>query len=299
MKISFIKLAVYSIIGIALFQCSTENPNEIIVRGNVENSNQDYIILGYSPRYRGILSFDRYKNIGSQINKSGRFTLTSEKVTDGANYSLLFKNSGIRLPLFKGDNIEVDFDINNPDETLFVTGEGAGKINILKLEQFERKSLSDLDLSLKEYVKYSDSIAAIQQGILNAIFTNDLSVESIKSARNCSKIEMIIKENELSKKEYDFIDLIIYVQKLSLISYVSYLSQLYPQDSSELNFNDKIFKDFNINDYKRITNLNNWRIEHSMDEILNLEYLRYFQSAGKKITIQNCNSFLRGHEYRK
>ena len=299
MKNTLTNLLFLLIIGITFHQCKTNNPNGIIVHGNVENSNQDYVILGYFPRFRGNPSFDGFKNIGSQIDRNGEFNLISEEATDGGNYSLLFRNTSIMLPLFKGDNIEVNFDINKPNKTLFATGQGAGKINILNLEQYKREFLSDLDLSLTEYVQYSDSVADSQQKLLNAIFDKDLNADCIKVATNRSKIEKIINQNVLTQKEYDYINLIIYVQKLSLSSYVSYLSQLNQQDSSQLDFNGKLFSDFNKQNYKKITNLNNWKFEDGLYKILNLEYLKHLQNSGENINLKNHTNFLQGREYAK
>lgn len=290
-------LTISLIIAITFFQCKTNPQNGITVSGNVKNANQDYVLLSYSPRYRGNPSFEGFKSVGSQINPKGHFKLSSEKVTDGAEYLLLFKNYHIRLPLFDGDNIMIDFDIDKPGETIFVSGSGAGKINILNLEQFKREFLSDLDFSLAKYVKYSDSIASLQQDILNAIFAKDLKSDVINSAANRSKIEKIINENELTQKEYDYVSLLIYMQKLSLCSYVQHLCHLKKVGSVELDFNGRLFADFNIQKYKQITNLNNWRFENGLEEIRKLEYLKHLQNSGENITLGNCNSYLEIREF--
>ena len=292
-------LIVFLIIGITFYQCKTNNPNGIIVRGNVKNSNQDYVILSYFPRYRGNPSFDGFKNIGSQIDKNGKFTLTSEEITDGGEYSLLFRNTNIMLPLFKSDNIKLDFDINNPNETVFATGQGAGKINILNLEQFKSKYFSDLNYTVAEYKKYSDSIAFVQQSLLNSVYQKDLINDVVITAKNRDKIERIINENTLSQKEFDFINLKIYLQKLSLSSYISYLSEINNQDSTKLDFKSNLFDDFIEKNYKNITNLNNWEIEDALENILIFEYLKGIQNSGENINLKNYNNFLQGREYAK
>lgn len=290
-------LTILLIIALTFYQCQSKTPNGITVRGNLKNSNQDYVLLSYTPRIRGNPNFEGFKSVGSQINPKGLFKLSSKKMTDGAEYSLWFKNNIISLPLLEGDNILLDFDIDKPKEILFVTGKGAAKINILNFEQFKRAYLSDLDLSLTEYANYSDSIASLQQNLLNAIFAKNLKSDCIKSAANRNKIEKIINENELTQKEYDYINLIIYMQKLSLCSYVQRLCQLNKVDSVQLDFNGKLFADFNIQKYKKITNLNNWRFESGLEEIGKLEYLKYLQNSGENITPENCNSFLETREF--
>lgn len=299
MRNIFKNLIVFLIIGITFYQCKTNNPNGIIVSGNVENSNQDYVILSYFPRFRGNPSFDGFKNIGMQIDKNGKFNLISEKATDGGDYSLLFRNTNINLPLFKGDNIKVDFDINNPNETVFVTGQGAGKINILNLEQFKSKYFSDLNYTVEEYKKYSDSIAFVQQSILNSVYQKDLKTDFVISAKNRDKIEQIINENTLSQKEFDFISLKIYLQKLSLSSYISYLSEINKQDSTKLDFKSNLFDDFNEENYKKITNLNDWKFEDALENILIFERLKSIQNSGENINLKNYNNFLQGREYAK
>jgi hypothetical protein len=299
MKNIFKTLIVFLIIVITFDQCKSNNPNGIIVSGNIENSNQDYVILGYFPRYRGNPSFDGFKNKGAQIDNNGKFNLVSEKATDGGNYSLLFRNTSIMLPLFKGDNIEVNFDINKPNETLFVTGQGAGKINILNLEQFKSKFFSDLNYTIEEYKKYLDSIAFVQQSLLNSVYKKYLKNEVVISAKNRNEIKQIINENNLSQKEFDFISLKIYLQKLSLSSYISYLSEINKQDSIKLDFKSNLFDDFNEENYKKITNLNDWKINDALENILIFEYLKSIQNSGESINMKNYNNFLQGKEYAK
>ena len=297
MKKDLSHLIILLIIGITFNQCKTNNTIGITVRGNVKNSNQDYVLLCYTPRIRVNPSFEGFKSVGSQISPKGQFKLSSEKVTDGAEYSLWFKTNIIKLQLFEGDNILLDFDTDNPWETFFASGKGAGKINIFNLEQFNREFLSDLDLSLTEYANYSDSISNLQEDILNAIFTKDLESDCIKSAKNRNKIERIINENELTQKEYDYVSLLIYMQKLSLCSYVQRLCQLNKLDTVQLDFNGKLFADFNIQKYEKIKNLNSWRFENGLEEILKLEYFKHLQNSGEKITPGNCNSYLETREF--
>ena len=63
MKKKLTSLIVLLIIGITFNQCKTNNSNGITVRGNVKNSNQDYVLLSYSPLYRGNPSFEGFKNV--------------------------------------------------------------------------------------------------------------------------------------------------------------------------------------------------------------------------------------------
>ncbi|MBT3382673.1 MAG: hypothetical protein HN778_06465 [Prolixibacteraceae bacterium] len=297
MKKNLSRLIVLLIIGITFNQCKTNNSYGITVQGNVKNSNQDYVLLSYSPRYRGNPSFEGFKNIGLQITPEGQFKLSTKKITDGAEYALLFKKSHIKLQLFEGDNILLDFDIDKPNETLFASGRGAAKINILNLAQFKREFLSDLNFSLTEYVKYSDSIASLQQEILQSIYEKKPNSDCIKTATNSYKIEKIINENELTQKEYDYVKLVIYVQKLSLSSYIPYLSRLNQPDSAQLDFNGKLFSDFSLQNYKKIINLNSWRLGNGLEKIQKLEYLKHLQNSGEKICPANCNSFLETREF--
>ena len=280
--------------------CKTNSNRGVVINGHIKNSEQEYISLNYAPRLRGNLNFDNFKTVGTYVDSSGNFSFYSDKITNGANYSLEFKNKGIQLVLFSNDNVKLEFNIENPQTSIFATGNGAGKINILNLSQFGYDNF-DLETkkSLDEFNSHIFNIISGQREILDAIYLKKIDEEVISNAINKDEIWRIIKNSSLTEKEYNFLLNRINFQKYSLVTdFLSKLSTNKSLDTIEINFDNDIFKYFDSKEYSKLKNINDWHLANNLESILQVEYLRNLKKQkGVKITYGNWNSFFNGSEY--
>jgi hypothetical protein len=249
---------------------------------------------------RGILNYDGFNSIGSFIDSDGNLNLYSDKITNGANYTLEFKNTHIPLILNNNDDIHLKFDINNPVNSLIATGKGAGKINILNLEQFRYDNF-DLETkeSLDDFNNHMLNIISEQKRLLDAVYFKKASEEIILSAQNKVEIQRIIKNSPLSEKEYNFLQNRITFQKYSLItSFLSKIANNKSIDTTEIDFANGIFKYFDIKEYNKLDNINDWHLANDLESILQIEYLRNLkEQKEKKITYGNWNTFFSDSQY--
>ncbi|WP_117885746.1 hypothetical protein [Aureibaculum luteum] len=292
-----ILLLIFSILLVAFDSTSNDG---IEISGYVKNSEQEYINLNYVPRLRGNLNFDNFTSIGSFIDSEGHFNLNSDKITDGANYSLEFKNSGIQLILFSGDNIQISFDVNNPKNSLIVKGKGAGKINTLNLKQFEYDDFdSEKTQSLDEFIISISTAISEQNELLNFIYLKKSNEKLISQAENKIEIQKIITETPLTEKEYNFLLNRINFKKYSLLtSYLNKMSRLKSLDSISINFKDKAFKYFDKQEYKKLNNINDWHLANNLESILQIEYLKKLEEQGNvRVTYGNWQSFFNNSDY--
>ncbi|WP_412560424.1 hypothetical protein [Winogradskyella sp. MIT101101] len=280
--------------------CNKDSTSGIEINGYVKNSEQEYISLNYAPRLRGNLNFDNFKTIGSYIDSNGSFSFHSDKITDGANYTLEFKNKRIPLVLFGNDDVKLDFDIDSPQTSLFATGNGAGKINTLNLTQFGYDNF-DLEIkkNLDEFNNHILNIISEQKRLLDAIYFKKTSEKIILSAQNKAEIQRIIKNSPLTKKEYNFLLDRITFQKYSLItSFLSKIANNKSLDSSQIDFDNDVFKYFDIKEYSKLDNINDWHLTNDLESILQIEYLRYLKKQKRiKITYGNWNKFFSDSQY--
>ena len=291
------KITLSVVICITLIQCNTKVNEGVIIRGNVKNSNQEYIVLTHIPRFRGNLNFDNFKSLGTSIDEKGNFTLISKTITHASNYSLQFKNSGINLTLFKGDNINLEFDITNLDNSIFATGQGAGKINVLNLKQFEYVPI-DLENTLEGYNSHNDSVISSRLSILNAIYSKDIDSKEILNASNKGQMEKIVIESPLSKLEYEFLKKLILINRYPVTDIISKLSANKLLDSTLIDFSNPIFKFFNEQEYSKIDNIDDWYFANYLDEILCIEFIKSKQKENPQLSFKDWNSFSSGPLYR-
>ena len=263
-----------------LVQCTDTVNDGVTIQGHASNSNNEYIVLNYMPRLRGCLNFDGFRNTGTRINDDGYFSLSADRLTHAASYTLVYKDKGIRLELFKGDNMQLEFDINDPGNTLFAKGRGAAKINILNLAQFKPDLFYDVKYTLDEYKSRLDSITAVQAEILNAIKNEDLDNDIISNAGNRDKIERIIKENSISDGEVRFIENVIFSSRAAISGFITYLCERKKLDSTEIDFSGDMFSVFNTANYNKIENTNYFTVANALEDILYLEYVRAQQEKG-------------------
>lgn len=261
------------------------------IKGTILHSNQEYILLAYNPRQRGNLNFDDFKSVGTYIDKKGNFSLTTDKLTDKAIYSLEFANQNQSITLFDGDDITITFDINNANDTFFATGKGAGKLNVMHLSQFvstfpvETKN----SVTLNEYLNVVEIKIASQLAFLHSIYTKKIDDTVIQSATNKELIARIVNETPLSKKEYDFLQKLIKLQRFSMVS--NFLTMKSSDDVIDFERSKQLL--FNTSQYEIFDHLNNWKFTHALEQILKIEYIIQLQKEeAKYITYTNWQSFL-------
>lgn len=263
----------------------------IIVKGTIINSDQEYVVLMYEPRYRGNLNFDGFRSIGTRIDEKGNFILSSEKVTHAAYYSLQLDNQYLPLILFKGDNINLELDFDDLYNSLFAIGPGAGKINVLNLKQFEYFPFEP-EWTIEEFNFHTDSIISMQLSILDAIYSKELGNIVVSNAINKSQIQRIIKESPLSVAEYEFLKKRVLINKYYAVDFISGLSNNKMLDSTLIDFTNPIFSHFNENEYNKIDNINDWHFGNTLDRILYAEFLKNKQKENPKLTYKNWDSYL-------
>jgi len=274
-----------------LVQCKDTVNDGVTIQGHASNSNNEYIVLNYMPRLRGCLNFDDFRNTGTRINDDGFFSLSADRLTHAASYTLVYKDKGIRLELFKGDKLELEFDIDDPGNTLFAKGRGAAKINILNLAQFKPDLFYDVKYTLDEYKSRLDSITGVQAALLNAIKNEDPDNELIINAVNRDKIERIINENSISDGEVSFIENIIFSRRTAISGFITYLCERNKLDSTEIDFAGDLFSVFNTANYKKIDNTNYFIIANALEDIMYLEYVRAQQEKGDIVRYNDWTAY--------
>ena len=296
------KFLLLLIISILLVACDTTSNDGFEISGYVKNSEKEYINLNYEPRMRGNLSFDNFTSIGSYLDSEGYFNLKSDKITDGANYSLEFKNNGMQFVLFRGDNIQLVFDVNNPKESLFATGKGAGKINTLNLKQFgfDNFDLENID-NINEFSSHAEGVISGQISLLNSIYLKKQNETIVSQSDNKDEIQKIITNSPLTEKEYEFLLNRINFQRYPLHTiFLNRISKLKNLDSIEINFKDKAFKHFTKEEYQKLDNINDWQLASSLVSISQIEYLKELaEQDSVRITYGNWQSFFNDSDYEK
>ncbi|MFA9392972.1 MAG: hypothetical protein ACERKD_24405 [Prolixibacteraceae bacterium] len=283
-----IDFAIIIIILILIQGCTNTFNNGIKIVGEVTNSNQEYVYLAHQPLYRGNLNFDGFKSIGDRIDDKGNFTLISDKVIDEADYWIQVKDRAFHLILFNGDNIKIKFDLKDINNSLFAQGNGAGKINILRLPQFDSNLSYDTTYTMDTYKLCVDSVIESQLLFLNVIFKKDLKNEIVQNAKNKQEIISIIEDSPLSEKEYEFLKKKISIQDIYYLEgFPSYLSQLRTNDSSKVEFSNSYFTCFNPAAYKDFKNISYWQFEDCINNILKMEYLKSIRHENQQLTYGN------------
>jgi len=278
-----------------LLQSNAKGVEGVKIQGNVKNSNEEYVVLSYEPQLRGNLNFDGFNNIGTRIDNKGIFDLRSEKISNEAYYSIRVKDNAFPLILFNGDNLSLEFDLNNINSSLFAKGRGAGKINVLNLQQFKSDLMFDSHYTLEKYRIRVDSVVNTQLALLESIYKKDSNNEAIVKASNKKAIDEIMGKTPLSKIEYEFLTKKISNQRFILGVFPSYLCDHNLTDSAGVDFSSVYFNYFNEREYKKIDNINCWEFEGSLDDILHIEYLKTLQKNTPSVTYRNWNSYFENY----
>ena len=279
------KILSLAFIILILFCCKEQKDEGVKIHAIIKNSDQEFVLMYYNPLYRGNLNFDDYRSIGTRIDKKGNFYIKSENISHSAYYSIAIKDKIIPIILFNGDDIQLDFDLYDIDDSLFVYGKGAGKINVLNLEQYKQSYdwIYDSIVRIDYYKKIIDDVITSQLQILQAIYVKDTSNIIIKEAVNKSIINKIIKETPLSDKEYVFLKNKINLQKFELIGYIKNIIEPSNNDTAYIDYFSSYFNQFNKNEYKYIDNVNNWEFGSALNNILLIEYLRVKQKKSNRL----------------
>ncbi len=261
----------------------------IRLSGTVKNSNEEYAVLIYTPRKRGNINYDGFKSIGTWLDPKGNFNLNAAQVTHGGNYTLKIKDHYSHMVFFKGDNIHLEMNLSSPSNSFFATGRGGGKLNVLNLPQLKYTPYNN-EWPLDHFKAHMDSVVAAQESLLEAIFAKDLSKALIMEAPNRTLLNRIIKETPLSKEEYEFLKIRIWIYKTSVLNYLSKMRQYPSEDANPIKFDHPIFDDFTAESYQSIKHINDWQTAGALDDILQIEFLKNKYGQTQSISIQDWQS---------
>lgn len=251
------------------------------IQGTVTNADELFITINYNPLLRGNPSFDGYKSTGSPVSKAGNFAMDLTNITDRSQYSLVFGGHGISFPLFMDDEINVTFDSRNLRHTFFATGKGAGKINVVQLEQFKPPVYRQGDTPAG-FAVYRDSTIAAQRLLLENIFNLRADSKLISAMKNKSEIEKIIMQTPLSRAEYLYLDNIIGMNRFML-----------PGGSDDtIDFQSDVLISFKVEEYRKISNINYVFNQEKILTILQVEYAREMNKQGGAVTYSALGSLM-------
>ena len=270
--------------------------NNITIDAMLKNAGQEYVTLNYQPRLRGILSYEGYKASGAEIDKKGRFKLKAGSITNGAEYYLDFDRKIIRLILFNDDKLKLEANLDNLKESLFVTGRGAGKVNVMHLPQFETKFI-DTQLSLNDFVAKNDSTIASRLILLEAINSNNPEAPAILSTPNKLKLQRIIRETPLTEKEYHFLKSTVEIQRYLISDYISATSETSDYAHDTIAMESPIFSAFSREEYSKIDNLNHYCFGNAVEQILRFEYIKGKAGSNSNLAYQDWNKTVLWEEY--
>lgn len=276
------------IVILILLQDCANAFNGVKIIGDVRNSNHEYVILAHRPLSRGNLNPDGFISIGNRIDDKGNFSLISDKLIDAAGYWIQVKDKAYNLILFNGDNLKLDFDLNNLDSSFFAQGIGAGKINVLRLPQFDSNLMYDTKYTMCTYKSLVDSTINSQLMYLDLIYKRDIENEKLLGSENKQAIFKIIKDSPLSEREYDFLKKKVSFQDIYFLGdFPSYLSDKGKIDTIKVDFTNPYYSCFNTTRYKEFLNINNWQFEDCINTILRIEYLKYRQKENSHLTYKD------------
>lgn len=284
------KVCLASILFFVLMHCNAKDVGDVIIKGKVKNANQEYVVLSYASRARGILNYDGFKSVGTKIDREGNFVLSTPNVTNASYYDFFVKDKVCSLILFNGDNIKLEFDLNNIDSSLFATGKGAGKINVLKLQQFKPDLPFETQHTMNDCKLRVDSMVTSQLSLLELIYKRDSGNKAIINAANKELMSRIIQETPLSTNEYEFLETIITLQKFRVASFLSYLCEVKRADTLQIDFSNTHFNSFNGQEYKKINTVTNWKFADALENILKVEYLRNKYKDHPELNYSKWNS---------
>ncbi len=271
-----------------LLQSCNNRFDGIKISGKVLNSDREFVILAHQPLFRGNLNFDGFKSIGDKIDDKGNFTLLSNKSIDAAYYWIQIKDNAFHLILFHGDNIKLEFDLNDIENTLSAKGKGAGKINVLGLPQFDSNLGYDIIFTMDKYKSIVDSTINSQLLFLDIVYNQDLKNETLQTCANKQTVIDIINETPLSEKEYEFLKKKISIQDIYYMGdFITFLNRQKFADTSIVDFTGPYFECFNQNKYNTIENVNSWQFENCISNILKLEYLKSIQKDSVQLTYRD------------
>jgi hypothetical protein len=283
------KIILLSFLSITLIQCKDKIDQGIKIHGNIKNSNHEYVSLTFEPRSAGCFNFESFKNIGTRVDDIGSFDIISQNLTDYAKYRLQVNDKFIELFLFNGDDLNFELDAKNIDSSFFVTGKGAGKINVLWLKQFTiRFKRSYKREAFKIFV---DSIVSAQSILLDAIYHKDSNCLVVANANNQISINKIIRETPLTEKEYKILKMKIGLLKNAIGEYPKQLCMYGIVDSAIINFSDPYFSYLNDENLKHSDLLYYAGFENYIDGLLIVEYLKDKQKSNPKISYNDWTSF--------
>jgi len=261
------------------------------ISGTVKNSKNELVTLRYFGKTRNASNFDGFQSLGVRIDNQGKFRFRIDYLTSGAEYILSTLQTGTALTLFEGDDLQVEFDIDNFPETFFARGKGAGRINIQRLAQFNAGPFYNKNLRMKEFELFVDSITALRLEIIEAVYRKDPRREVILKADNRDKMVAIITGSPLSLKEYEFLrNDVLAFNANAFAGYLAYLADHNLADSLPVNFSDGYFDFLRGEKFGAADLLNTMSFQGYSKEQITLNLHEKLQRAGKTVTYAEWNS---------
>jgi hypothetical protein len=292
------KYFIILLVAFALFsQSEVEGHDGVIITGNIKNCSGDFIILSHIPRMRGNLNYDGFKSIGSPVSAEGHFVLESKTVVNGGLFLLEIADKGTIIDVLAGDSIYLEFDLDDLDQSLFATGRGAGKINLLRLEEFEDIQFKDYD-NIESLKAQMDKEQTSQLAILNAVHNGDVNSPIVAASKNRLAILKIMTQTPLSNEEFEFLKEQILIRKFSIASFLKADGESIGLDSLT-NVHPYLKEVFTDKKYAHITNMNHPFVAGALDAILEVEFARHFLSSNDQITHHDFSLVRRNHQYYK
>ncbi len=269
----------------------------LLLTGHVENSNQDFVILSHVPLYRGNLNYDGFRSVGSQIDENGDFTIKSNAMIDGGLYYLQVGETGFDLTLHQGDRIHFAFDLTDVDGSLFATGVGAGKINLLRLEELQPIQFDEYR-DLDRFRAQLEQNQRTQLELLQAVYLGDVKHPVVSNSLDQAKLVEIMHQTPLSEREYDFLKQQISIRKFSIASFIQVMGSSMGLDSvSDVSvYFSEIFKPEN---YLVIDDLRYTWMGRALDQILQVEYARHHLVKEGEMGYRDFSMVKRNHDYFK
>lgn len=293
------KIYPFFLIFLLLFSLNVFAQQEVVIEGTIQDADQAYVMLAYSPRARGNLNFDGFRSVGAPVNERGQFRLAAKNITPGANYRLFFPDSYVSINPFPGDHLQIDLYLTDPQQT-FATGKGAGKFNVANLSQFQYDYIDmKSERSLVDFSAYLDSAITQQLDLLTAIYTGQSTSPLVSDAPNAQRLRQIIETTPLGPEGYDYLhNLLSFMRYSYLVHFLGQKNDQAQWADVSIDFTGPVFRHLDKEVYGKLKNINDWRVHGAVGNILQLEYLKNQQLVeGYDIAYSNWQNSWRNPAY--
>ena len=247
--------------------------------------------------FRGNLNYDGFRSVGSLVDDNGDFTIKSNSIIDGGLYYLQIGEKGFRLDLLKGDSLHLEFHLDDLEGSLSVSGVGAGKINLLRLESLGHIQLDEYD-DIAQFHAQLEENQRSQLDLIQAVFDRDVKNPLISNAPDRVQLREIIDRTPLSEREYDFLKQQILIRKFDIASFIKRRGESMGLDSVDV-ISGHLSEIFKVENYVVINDLQHPWMANQLDEVLQVEYARHHLTDKSKIGFRDFTMIRRDTNYYK